>query len=193
LRLWKPGDSDAGGGSSRIHHFRRLLVSHDPEKTENTVFRWPLLTLDPQANIRFPRQQLQPRLRKCAEAESLALGDLDHRWEASFDFRNVPAGDRVDLIVEYQSAGLFLQHGDDSITVPLNVRGATAEITVWILMPEGRQCTDFHVIRYRKTGRRKVEAVKPDTVYMATDSTILAFTLLSLDSGYNYEVSWNYR
>jgi hypothetical protein len=38
-----------------------------------------------------------------------------------------------------------------------------------------------------------VEAVRVVTEYLAEEYTIIAFKLLSLDSGYSYEVSWTYR
>jgi len=35
--------------------------------------------------------------------------------------------------------------------------------------------------------------VRVVTEYLAEQSSIIAFKLLSLDSGYSYEVSWSYR
>jgi predicted acylesterase/phospholipase RssA len=194
LRLWKPGESDKGDLSSRVHHFRRLLVSMKPENTGNTVFRWPQTRpFDPKAEFRFPRQRLEPKLRKCLDPESSAPREKGGHWEVSFDFRRVPAGEHVDLLVEYQSAGLFLQHSDNSVTVRLNIRANTAELTAWILMPKGKQYAGFRVLRYDKRKPQKVEPVKPVTEYLATDSTIIAFKLLSVDAGYHYEVSWTFK
>ena len=39
----------------------------------------------------------------------------------------------------------------------------------------------------------KVEEVKLVTEYLAEDSTILAYKLLSVDAGYTYEVTWYYK
>ena len=132
-------------------------------------------------------------LRKCLDLESSDHETRTCRWEASFDFRSVPPGDHVDLIAEYQTVGRFLQFGENSITVPLNVRADTAELTVWILMPEGKEYSDFRIIRYVKDKPLKAEAVKPVTEYLATDFRIIAFKILSLDASYHYEVSWTYR
>jgi hypothetical protein len=105
----------------------------------------------------------------------------------------VPAGDYVNLIVEYQSTGRFL-HGTDSTTiVPLNVLADTTEMTTWILMPEGKEYANYRVVRYEKGKRDKAEAVKAVTEYLATDYTILAFKLLSLKADHTYEVSWTYK
>jgi hypothetical protein len=194
LRLWKPRDSEKPDPNSRLHHFRRLLISMKPDYTGSTIFRWPLLARDPNAAFKFPEQRLQPRLRKWLDAEaSDAGGKRLCNWEASFDLRNVPAGDLVDLLIEYQSAGMFLQQSGNTVTVPLNVRQDTAELTVWILMPEGKQYTDFHIVRYPKAKSEKVEPVKIVTRYLSTDYTILAFKLLNLDAGYNYEVIWTHK
>ena len=193
LRLWKPRDSEKPDPTLRLHHFRRLLISMKPDHTGSTVFRWPLLARS-NAAFKFPEQRLQPRLRKWLDAEgSDAGGKRLCNWEASFDLRNVPAGDLVDLLIEYQSAGMFLQQSGNTVTVPLNVRQDTAELTVWILMPEGKQYTDFHIVRYAKAKPEKVEPVKIVTRYLSTDYTILAFKLLNLDAGYNYEVVWTHK
>ena len=38
-----------------------------------------------------------------------------------------------------------------------------------------------------------MEEVKLVTEYLAEDSTILAYKLLSVDAGYTYEVTWYYK
>ena len=109
------------------------------------------------------------------------------------DKEEPPAGDYVDLLVEYQSAGMFLRHGDNSIIVPLNVRADTAEQTVWILIPEGKEYANFRVIRHPKGKRENAEPVRVVTRYLAEDSTIIAFKMLSVSGAHDYEVSWTYR
>ena len=69
----------------------------------------------------------------------------------------------------------------------------TAELTAWILMPEGKKYQSFRIVRYPTGKPEKVEAVKVVTEYLAEEFTIIAFKLLSLDAGYCYEVSWTYR
>ena len=133
------------------------------------------------------------RLRKSMDLESSVPGERDCHWELSYDFRDVPAGDPVNLVVEYQSAGRFLHHSEDTTTVPLNIRSDTAELTAWILMPEGKEYANFRVIRRHKGKREKAEPVKIVTEYLAQDSRIIAFKLLTLSAGYDYEVSWTYR
>jgi predicted acylesterase/phospholipase RssA len=193
LRRWKPVVPGRSDTDAYVHHYRRLMVSKTPDNAGNDVFRWTLLALDPKANFRFSRQELQAKLRKCMNVDSSAPGERACRWEADFSFRNVPVGDPVHLIVEYQSAGLFLQHSENTTTVPLNVRADTAELTAWILMPEGKEYANFHVIRHEKGRRDKVERVRVISEYLATDYTILAFKLLSLVADYDYEVIWTYR
>jgi hypothetical protein len=77
LRSWKPGESGRSDPSSRVHHYRRLMVSMKPDNTGNYVFRWPLLARDPNADFRFLRQQIQPRLRKYLDVESSVPGERD--------------------------------------------------------------------------------------------------------------------
>src|SRR5262245_56832456 len=62
-----------------------------------------------------------------------------------------------------------------------------------IPMPQGQEYASFHAIRFEKGKRYKVERVMIVTEYLATDYTILAFKLLSLDADYDYEVVWTYK
>jgi hypothetical protein len=132
-------------------------------------------------------------LRKCQNLAGSDRGEKGCRWEASFDCRTVPPGEYMDLLIEYQSAGQFVHTDENSITIPLNVRAEIAEQTVWLLMPSGKRYTNFRVIRHEQGRPQKVETVRVVTEYLATDHTILAFKLLSLDAGYVYEVNWTYR
>jgi hypothetical protein len=115
------------------------------------------------------------------------------RWQALYDFQHVPAGDLVDLIVEYHSPGRYLQRGGNSTALALPIKAKTAELTTWILMPEGKEYGSFRIVRYESDHPTKVETVKLVTEYLAEDSSILAFKLLALDVGYTYEVSWSYK
>jgi hypothetical protein len=127
------------------------------------------------------------------DAESSVPDQKACRWQASFDFQKVAAGDFVDLIVEYDSPGRYLQRGESSTAMPFEIQAETAEPTTWVLMPEGLEYRSFRIIRYEKGKPERVEAVKVVTEYLAEDFTILAFKLLALKPGYTYEVSWSYR
>jgi predicted acylesterase/phospholipase RssA len=191
LRRWKPGGAAGSDPTSYAYHSRRLMVVKTADNPGSNVFRWRLLPRDPKAEFRFPRQELRATLRKCPDLDTPA-GDRACRWQADFDFRNVPAGQPVNLVVEHLAAGRYLEDDTDSDTVPLNVLGDTAELTAWILMPEGKEYANFRVVR-RGGERANVERVNLVTEYLAEDYSIIAFKLLSLKGGYSYEVSWNYR
>ncbi len=60
-------------------------------------------------------------------------------------------------------------------------------------MPKGKAYRNFHIIRYRTGEPDRVEEVQIVTKYLAEDSTILAYKLLSVDGGYTYEVTWHYK
>ena len=77
--------------------------------------------------------------------------------------------------------------------MPFHIQAETAELTTWVLMPEGQEYRSFRIIRYPTGKPEEVEAVKVVTEYLAEDFTILAFKLLSLKPGYTYEVNWTYR
>jgi len=63
---------------------------------------------------------------------------------------------------------------------------------VWILLPSGKEYRRWQIVGYPKEQPEKVERVKVVTEYLAEDSTILAFKMLSLKAGYIYEVQWFY-
>jgi predicted acylesterase/phospholipase RssA len=191
LRRWKPTGPARNDPDSYAFHSRRLKVAKTPDNTANSVFRWGLLPRDPKAEFRFPHQELRATLRKSLDMDTSASGRTC-RWQAEFDFRNVPAGQFVNLVVEHLGAGWYLEDDSGGTTVPLNIRADTAELTVWILMPKGREYSNYRVIRH-KEGDKNVEAVNVVTEYLAEDLTILAFKLLSLKAGYTYEVSWTYK
>ena len=96
-----------------------------------------LLPTSPLAQVRFPPQQLRPRLRM-SRVEGDVPGEKKYLWEASADLRGVPAGDYVDLIYEHLSPGEFLRYTEGSASLAVPIRAKTAELTRWILLPEGR-------------------------------------------------------
>jgi hypothetical protein len=192
LRNWKPPKSGASDPRSRVYGYHRLKVLRLPENTGNNAFSVDLLALSPNTAVRFPVQQLQPTLRKLT-LEGTASGETRCRWQARFDFRPVPPGDTADLLIEFHSPGEFLPSGANGAAIPLPIHTQTAELTMWILMPEGSEYRDFRIIRYETEKPEKVEAVKVVSEYLADDFTILAFKLLSLKAGYTYEVRWTYK
>ena len=192
LRSWKPVKPAESDPSSLVFGYRRLKVFKQPEKAGNNLFHVYLLGTSPRMEVRFPTQQLQPKL------SMSRVEDVDPRSErislrASYDFQHVPAGEFVDLIVEYHSPGPYLQRGGNGAVLVFPIHADTAELTAWMLMPEGKEYQSFRIIRYETGKPETVEAVKVVTEYLAEEFTIIAFKLLSLKSGYTYEVSWTYR
>jgi hypothetical protein len=192
LRKWKPYRADQNDPNPYAYHSRRLMVMKTAENTDNNVFRWRLLPRDPNAQFRFPHQEVPVTLRKCLDAERSGSGNRTARWQAEFDFRNVPVGQFVNLIVEHEASGRFLEDDSDGETVPLNIRGDTAELTAWILMPEGKEYKDFKVIGRNRTSGN-VERVNLVTEYLADDYSVVAFKRLALKAAYKYEVVWMYK
>src|SRR5262249_27346114 len=112
LRTWQPGQSGNSTPESLVHVHRRLKVLKQRENTGNNLFRLLLLPTSPKTAVRFPPQQFQPKLR-VSDGESSVPGQDECRWEASFDFRRVPAGEFVDLVVEERSPGQYLERGQN--------------------------------------------------------------------------------
>jgi predicted acylesterase/phospholipase RssA len=193
LRAWQPAQSAAQGiRNSRAHVYRRLKVARQETSTDDALFRLHLLQTSPKTFIRFPPQQLQPKL-LMTEKESSAPGQEDFQYEVRYDFAGVPVGEHVDLIVDELSPAQFMERGQNGTQVSFPVQAETAELATWILMPEGREYKEFHVSRHENDKPEKTEAVKLATEYLSDDYTILAFRLLALKPGYTYELSWLYK
>ena len=192
LRSWKPAKAGESDSSSLVFCYRRLKVFKQPENAGNNLFHVYFLGTSPKMAVRFPSQQLQPKL-SLSTVEGSSPAEKEYHWRTTYDFQHVPAGEFVDLVAEYHSPGGHMQRGGNGTAIVLPIRADTAELTAWILMPEQQEYESFRIVRY-KTGRPKnVEAVRVVTEYLAEEYTIIAFKLLSLDSGYSYEVSWTYR
>jgi predicted acylesterase/phospholipase RssA len=191
MRNWKPmrAGNNTGGMS---FSYQRLKVRKLAENNHNNIFPVELLALSPKTAVRFPAQQLEARLRKC-ELDELLAGEKKCRWEATFDFSKVPAGDTADIIIEHCSPGYYLQSGTNGASINRPVLVETAELTMWILMPEGKEYQNFRILRHDNEKPEMVDSVKPISEYLPDDYTILAFKLLALKPGYRYEVSWVYK
>ena len=143
----RPATLEAGGGSSNdagslVYGYRRLKVRKEPENASNNVFRISVLALSPETQVRFPPQQLKPKLYS-RNLDSSARGEKLVHWEVGADFRKVPAGDSVDIIYEHLSPGTFLRDGIGSTTLAFDVEAETVELTRWLLLPEGKEYRTF--------------------------------------------------
>jgi predicted acylesterase/phospholipase RssA len=191
LHKWIPGSSAKAESSSMVHIYQRIKMDKLlPTAAGN--YRVPLIATSPKTQVRFPKQQLEATVRM-SHVEGLDVEEKETRWEASFDFHSVPVGDYVDLFIETQSPGQFINRGENGASIISDIYLPTAQFVMWILMPEGKEYRGFRITRYQTGKPEKVEPVKPVTEYLADDYTILAFKLQSLKPGYTYEVSWFYR
>jgi hypothetical protein len=169
-----------------------LKILKGPENLDKSIFHVDLLARSPKTAVHFPQQRLRPKL-LMSPVEGLPPGQKEYHWIARYDLEKIPVGEFVDLVVEDHDAGLYLQRGENGSAISFEVRADTAEMTMWLLMPEGREYRDFRIVRHKRGAPKMVEAVRVVTEYLATDYTIIAFKLLSLKSGYTYEVSWVYK
>ena len=192
LRNWKPLAESNSDSSSSVYGYRRLKVQKQSDSAKNDIFRVGVLSLSPETQVRFPTQQLKPKLYS-RSLESSRSGEKLVHWEVGADFRKVPAGDSVDLIYEQFSPGLSLIEGVGSNTLAFDVEAETVELTRWLLLPEGKEYRTFQLIRYQTGQPGTAENVQVATEYLAEDFTILAFKLLSVKAGYTYELTWFYR
>jgi hypothetical protein len=128
LRGWQPVEPKEGASGSEVFVYRRLKVLKQPQKTGAALFHVDLAATSPQTAVRFPTQQLEPKL-SVSRLDSALPEQKECHWRASYDFKYVPPGEFVDLIVEYHSPGRFLKHGSNGTTIRGPVRADTAELT----------------------------------------------------------------
>jgi hypothetical protein len=192
LRSWNPSEAGETDPNSLSFGYRRLKVVKLPNGAADNLFGVNLIANDPNTAVRFPPQVLQPKLCK-AKLHNASAGERKSRWQAAYDFRKVPAGEPVDLIVEYYSPGQYLQRSGGGTVLPFLVRAPTAELTMWILLPAGKEYKSWRIVRHPQGKPQDVERVRVVTEYLAEDFTILAFKLLSLKPGYMHEVQWFYK
>ena len=192
LRPWDPDAPGKGAASSLVYGYRRLKILKKPDKHGNDLFRISLLAASPKTQVRFPVQQIRPKLRM-TKVQGTAQGEQLDRFEADLDFAKVPAGDTVDFIYEFYSPGVFLQRGENSTTLTFQHEVDAAEVTRWIMMPKGKDYRNFRILRYETGKPETAETVKTFTEYLAEDSSILAYKVLSVKGGYTYEITWFYK
>jgi hypothetical protein len=192
MRAWNPTLNGKSGADSLIYGYRRLKIRKVPENTSNHLFRIGVLASNPKTQMRFPPQDLSPKLRM-RSVDGAVAGQKKSRFEASVDFSKVPAGDLVDLIYEHISPADFLEHSERSTTLSIDFNVDTAEVTRWFLLPRGREYKSFRALRYETGKPETVEPVKIVNEYLADDSTILAFKLVSVKAGYTHALTWYYK
>ena len=192
LRNWHETIDATKNADSFVYGYRRLKVQKELDNATNNDFRVSVLALSPDTQIRFPPQQLRPKLYSRTLEGSRPDEKMAH-WEVGASFQKVPAGESVDIIYEHISPGLFLRKGAGSTSLAFEIEAETVELSRWLLLPKGRQYRNFQLIRYKTGQPEAAENVKAVTEYLADDYTILAFKLLSLEAGYTYEITWFYQ
>jgi predicted acylesterase/phospholipase RssA len=188
MRKWNPNAQGKEDPSSMVYGYRRLKVVKREHTCENNVFRMGVLASSPQTQVRFPLQDVQHHLRM-----SKLEGNKRYELQASWDFQSVPIGEYVDLVYEHYSPALFLRRGENSTSLAIPIYADTAEVTRWFLLPEGKEYKSFRILQYETGKPQTAEVARVVTQYLATDSSILAYKMLSAKTGYTYDVTWYYK
>ena len=190
LRNWRPGSDESA--SNFVYGYERQKVMRITEGLESTSFHLRLRPIAANSQLRFPPQELKPVLRATPIATD--NGNLKHTArEAVVDFSKIPKGELVDIVHEFRSPGYFLRDNGSSVSLSFEIQFKTAEMIRWFLLPEGKKYRSFRIVRYPKDNPEKLEQVKVVSEYLANDSTILAYKLLSADVGYVYDLTWFYQ
>ena len=190
LRLWRPAGTR--GADNYLYGYRRLKVRKDPSNVLNNDFRVSVLALASDTQVRFPVQQLKPKL-YVQPIGSAPDGQPLRHFSVGADFRTIPSDDAAEIVYEHMSPGNFVHETAGSVSFAFDVEAETLELSRWILMPEGREYASYQITRYPRGKPESPENVRLLTEFLAEDRSILAFKLLMPDPGYTYEVTWFYR
>lgn len=187
LRQWNPVNGDS---NALVYTYRRMKVRKETGNHSNT-FLINMLAMGTETQVRFPPQQLRPKLYSLVPTQEHDK-DLGN-FAVGADLRTLPEGEAVDIIYENFSRGGFLQRGIDSTSMAWSYEIDTTEQSWWILMPIGREYRGYQLVRYPTARTEPVEIIKPVTEFRSNDFKIVAFKLLGLKAGYTYELTWFYR
>src|SRR5206468_11771941 len=127
MRAWNPAESAKNDSDSLVYGYRRVKLFKKPESSGSNLFRLDALATHPKAQLRFPQQDMQPKLRMMS-VDSKVRGEKKVRWEVSVDVSKVPAGEFVDLTYEHISPGEFLLRGAASTSITFQNQADTAEV-----------------------------------------------------------------
>jgi len=191
LRRWIPTEAGKDNPTSLVYGYRRLKI-RKTKSADNEVFRIGLLATHPRTQVRFPSQEIRPKLR-VMNVDDPSAGERTRRFEASIDLRKVRTGDTVDLIYEHLSPGNFVKRSDWETSLDFKIEADTAEVTRWIFMPTGKEYEAFRVFQYQVGKPDTIEQINPVTEFLARDHTIIGYKLLLLKGGTGHEVQWFYK
>ena len=196
LRLWKPGLDDQNDYRSSAHIYSTIKVRKEVEQPGYDIFRYRFFEGNPQAQFRFPRQDLEPKLRRvCSEdiyGNREKPSNNDCWWEISCDFTDVPAGEWKDILVESQIPATFLRNSLDSAHMTIEFPAQVSSVSFWILMNPKRPFRSWRVDRQTKE-TAAAEALQPATEFLSDNYQILAFRLLDVQPKYRYQITWYYK
>jgi hypothetical protein len=108
LRKWTSAKAGKTGEQNFVYGFRRLKVWKLRKEAGGNLFRIRLLPTSPLTQVRFPPQELQPRLRVHREEDG-ATGAEHCHWEMSVDCEKVVPGDLVEILEEHLSPADFIR------------------------------------------------------------------------------------
>jgi predicted acylesterase/phospholipase RssA len=192
LRRWNPAEAGKDDPTSLVYGYRRLKIRKTKQSAGSEVFRIGLLATHAQTQVRFPPQELWPKLR-VMNVDGPGAGQKSKRFEASIDLRKIRTGSTVDLIYEHISPGNFVKHSEGGTSLDFNLEADTAEVTRWIFMPAGKVYVTFRLYQIEVGKPDTIEQITPVTEFLAKDYSIIGYKLLLLKAHTGHEVQWSYK
>ena len=175
-----------------MYGYRRLKIRKTKQNPGNEVFRVGLLATHAKTQVRFPPQELRPKLRMMSE-DGPSAGEKSCRFEASIDLRKVRTGATVDVIYEHVSPGTLVHRSEGGSSMEFKLEADTAEVTRWIFMPAGKEYVSFRVFQFEVGKPETIEQITPVTEFLAQDYTVIGYKLLLLKASTGHEVQWSYK
>jgi predicted acylesterase/phospholipase RssA len=186
FRPWKTATDIQPGEDSWAYGYRRIRV----QKLEPTANQFSLLlrSKSPLWEIRSRSAQF-PAVTHLLRSPSPGDGSSLHLFKVDFDLSKVPVKEVVDLAIDVVTRD---PRPEDTNAVNLYVDTETGFLSYWMLMPDGKPYESYNLVRYAAGADSAPESVAPAHQLNTRDGKILAFALLGMKPGFNYECRWTY-
>ncbi len=143
----------------------------------------------PAMRVRCQNAALSPEVRRRPTGTN-AEGDIEHVWQVNLDFRSVPVGHMVDVVVEALLPVELADENDVRNWGRFEVDADPEVVTSWLLLPASHSNHQPALIRSSNETPEMVELVEPTYDSSILNGAIRSWTVVHPKAGYTYNFHW---
>jgi predicted acylesterase/phospholipase RssA len=170
---------------------RRVRFHKDADYDGKLPFRYQFSVPAQQAEVRSLNTELNPVLRRLKAAPG-STGNRSE-WELRLDLSRVPARTPIDLQIEAFLHDRLLPDDETDPQASARVEVATGMLSMWLLLPEDRPFDRFRLLEIDPDSPGVSRAISPSEGINDAGGTIIYWTLLKPEPGWQYECHWNWQ